>query len=143
MLSLKRKTTQYDTYMNDGKFINYSPIHATGLFLYPLKTSGLLMLSRGIKRDHWHEMGRYDKLCSCYRGTLYPLACRKYIPTVIYSKFNYSRTLLQHQWYCTCLFHIHFDEVPRIVLKFYNEFEHVFVIISCKQVSQLTFTCSK
>ena len=70
--------------MNDGKFINYYSIHATGLFLYPLKTSGFLMLSRGIKRDQWHEMGRYDKLCSCYRGTLYPLACRKYIPTVNY-----------------------------------------------------------
>ena len=59
--------------MNDGKFINYYSIHATGLFLYPLKTSGFLMLSRGIKRDQWHEMGRYDKLCSCYRGTCIPL----------------------------------------------------------------------
>ena len=31
--------------------------HATGLFLYPLKTSGFLMISGGIERDQWHETG--------------------------------------------------------------------------------------
>ena len=34
-----------------------NPVHATGLFLYPLKTSdGILMFPWGIERDQWHEM---------------------------------------------------------------------------------------
>ena len=32
-------------------------ILAIGLFLYPQKTWNLVMLSGGIKRDIWHEMG--------------------------------------------------------------------------------------
>ena len=34
------------------------PLHATGLFLYPPKTYGFVMLSGGIERDQWHEMGK-------------------------------------------------------------------------------------
>ena len=37
-----------------------NPIHATGLFLYPLKiseNSGFLMFSGDIKRDQWQQMG--------------------------------------------------------------------------------------
>ena len=37
-----------------GDYVN--PIHATGLFLYLLKTFGFLF-SGGIKRDQWHEIG--------------------------------------------------------------------------------------
>ena len=33
-----------------------NPFHASGLFLYPLKTRGFLMFSGGIERDQWHEM---------------------------------------------------------------------------------------
>ena len=33
------------------KMLIIDPFHATGLFLYPLKTSG------GIERDQWHEIG--------------------------------------------------------------------------------------
>ena len=32
------------------KMLIIDPFHATGLFLYPLKTSG------GIERDQWHEI---------------------------------------------------------------------------------------
>ena len=38
-----------------------NPLHATGLFLYPLKTSENLWFSDviqgGIERDQWHKMG--------------------------------------------------------------------------------------
>ena len=40
--------------------ININPILATGLFLYPLKTSEhlwLLMLSGDTERDQWREKG--------------------------------------------------------------------------------------
>ena len=37
-----------------------NPFHASGLFLYPQKTSeswGFLMFSGGTEKDQWHEMG--------------------------------------------------------------------------------------
>ena len=34
-----------------------NPFHATGIFLYPLKTSGNQRFSGVMKRDQWHEMG--------------------------------------------------------------------------------------
>ena len=37
----------------------FSPFHATGFFLYPLKISKNLWLSGGIKRDQWHEMSSW------------------------------------------------------------------------------------
>ena len=36
-----------------GKTVNL--FYTTGLFLYPLKTSGFLF-SGGVERDQWHEM---------------------------------------------------------------------------------------
>ena len=42
------------------KMVNYQTLFnsylATGLFLYPLKTSGFLMFSGGIEKDQWHEI---------------------------------------------------------------------------------------
>ena len=41
-----------------------NPFHATGPFLYPLKTSensGFLMFSGVIEIDQWHKIGKYVK----------------------------------------------------------------------------------
>ena len=45
--------------VNFFKTFIINPFHATGLFLYPLKTSEnvkFLMFSGGIERDQWHKM---------------------------------------------------------------------------------------
>ena len=33
---------------------------ATGLFLYPMKARGFLIISGGTEKDQWHEMGLSD-----------------------------------------------------------------------------------
>ena len=57
------------TYTRKGGKFHYvqrrlKPFHAKKLFLYPLKTSGIigvLMFSGGIKGNHWHEMSQTEK----------------------------------------------------------------------------------
>ena len=43
----------------------FNPFHATGFFLYPLKTSGFLMFSGGKERNQWHEMGQSQFFVYC------------------------------------------------------------------------------
>ena len=42
-------------------FTVFNPFHATGLFLYPRKTSEN-MFPEGIKREQWHEEGERPKI---------------------------------------------------------------------------------
>ena len=39
-----------------------NPFHATGLFPYPLKTYGFMMLSRGYRKSLWYETGQCELL---------------------------------------------------------------------------------
>ena len=39
-----------------------NPFHATGLFPYPLKTYGFMMLSRGYRKSLWYETSQCELL---------------------------------------------------------------------------------
>ena len=52
---VKHSVAKYSVHGANKCRIN--PFHATGLFLYPLKTRGFLKFSGGTERDRWHELG--------------------------------------------------------------------------------------
>ena len=43
--------------LSNRQKIDFDPFHATGFFLYPLKTLENQTFSEGIERNQWHEMG--------------------------------------------------------------------------------------
>ena len=63
--------------------INFNPLHATGFFPYPLRTSenlwlsGFLMFSGGIERNQWFLSHEMSHIAPIYEDITIPLAKMK------------------------------------------------------------------